>query len=188
MPDQIFNTKNGQTIARELLVAYLNTGAYDSPVWSALGKRVEDSSESFDWSDESKQDILGDVHSTMKKPIITQSFDPCNLDSGDSAIAKVWALGVRDQDNNALTAMDLLIVHLYAGDEDAPFAERYPSSMVKPTGLGGSGGGSMEMPIDITYGGKRQIGTASVAANGTVEFTPEGAAAVSSYSFNSEDE
>lgn len=167
-----FNTPAGQTIARELMVAYLNVGTASSPSWSALGKRVDDSSMSYDWSDESKQDILGNVNSDMKKPIITQSFDPCNLDSEDSAIQKVWDTAVKEQNAQALCNMDLLIVHLYAGSDSAPFAERYPKSMVKPTGLGGSGGGSMEMPIDITYGGKRETGTAATSAAGVVTFTP----------------
>ena len=179
MADSEFNTKAGQTIAREQLIAYLNTGSASSPVWSALGKSVEDSTMEMDWGDESKQDILGNVHSTMKKPVITQSFDPCNLDSGDSAISKVWKLAVHDQNAQALVAMDLLVVHLYAGTGGAAFAERYPASMVKPTGLGGEGGGSIEMPIDITYGGERQTGTAARSADGNVTFTPDGASASS---------
>lgn len=185
MPDPIFNTTPGQTIAREQMICFLNTGSYAAPQWSALGTRVEESSESFDWSDESKQDILGNTHSTMNKPIITQSFEPCNLDAADSAISKVWELGVKDQDNHALASMDLLIVHLYAGAEGAAFAERYPSSMVKPTGLGGGGGGSMEMPIDVTYGGKREVGTAALAADGTPTFAKSGAN-VASYGLNEE--
>ena len=79
------------------------------------------------------------------------------------------------QDNNALTNMDMLIAHLYAGTANtAVFAERYESCMIKPTGLGGEGGGSIGMPIDVTYGGKRTIGTASVSG-GTVTFTPASA-------------
>ena len=70
--DLTFNTTAGQTVARELLIAYLNTGTSESPVWSAFGKRVEDSDEEMDWSQESKQDILGNTWTTMKKPVITQ--------------------------------------------------------------------------------------------------------------------
>lgn len=166
-----FNTAEGRTIPRELMICYLNVATKTSPSWSALGKRVGDSSISFDWSDESNQDILGNVNSSMKKPVLTQSFDPCNLEREDSAIERIWNLAVKQQDYAALTDQDLLVVHFYAGSEDAPFAERYPSSMVKPTGLGGEGGGSMEMPIDITYGGQRAVGTASKNANGEVTFT-----------------
>jgi hypothetical protein len=63
--------------------------------------------------------------------------------------------------------MDMLIVHLYAG-----FGERYTGCMVKPSSLGGEGGGNVGMPLDITYGGERTIGTASVTG-GVVTFTPE---------------
>ena len=44
-----FNTTPGQTVARELLIAYLNTGTHEEPVWSPIGKRVEDSSAEYDW-------------------------------------------------------------------------------------------------------------------------------------------
>ena len=175
MADYEFNTTEGQTIDRALLIAYLNTGTSSSPTWSPIGKRVEDSSQEFDWSEETKQDILGSTYTTMKKPVITQTFDPCELDAGDEAQKKIWNLAIVKQDNNALANMDMLIVHLYAGTANtAVFAERYESCMVKPTGLGGEGGGSIGMPIDVTYGGKRTIGTASVSA-GTVTFTPASA-------------
>ena len=176
MADYEFNTTEGQTIDRALLIAYLNTGtSSSSPIWSPIGMRVEDSSQEFDWSEETKQDILGSTYTTMKKPVITQTFDPCELDAGDEAQKKIWNLAIVKQDNNALANMDMLIVHLYAGTANtAVFAERYEACMIKPTGLGGEGGGSIGMPIDVTYGGKRTIGTASVSA-GTVTFTPASA-------------
>lgn len=173
MADYTFNTTSGQTVARELLIAYLNTGTNSEPTWSPIGKRVEDSSAEYDWSDETKQDILGSTWGTMKKPIITQTFDPCELDAGDEAQKKIWDLAVVKQDAQALANMDMLIVHLYAGTaKTAVFAERYESCMVKPSSLGGEGGGNIGMPIDVTYGGKRTVGTAAVS-NGTVTFTPE---------------
>lgn len=170
-----FNTASGQTVARELLIAYLNTGTNASPVWSPIGKRVEDSSEEMDWSEETKQDILGNTWATMKKPIITQTFDPCELDSGDAAQKKIWNLAVVEQNAQALANQDMLIVHLYAGAANAAvFAERYESCMVKPSSLGGEGGGNIGMPLDVTYGGTRTIGTASVGENGVVTFNADG--------------
>ncbi len=59
MADLSFNTNAGQTIAREMLIVYLNTGTTASPVWSAVGKRVEDSSTEIDWDTETIRDILG---------------------------------------------------------------------------------------------------------------------------------
>lgn len=172
MADLTFTTPAGQTVDRALLIAYLNTGTNDAPVWSAVGKRVEDSSSEYDWGEESKQDILGQTYTNLKKPIITQTFDPCELDAGDAAQLKIWNLAIREQNAAALANLDMLIVHLYAGATDAAFAERYEGCTVKPSGLGGEGGGTVGMPIDVTYGGVRTIGTAKVAA-GVVTFTPD---------------
>lgn len=173
MADLEFNTASGQTVDRELLIAYLNTGTTSAPVWSPLGSRVTDSSMEYDWQEESSKDILGTTRSTMKKPIITQTFDPCDLDAGDAAVLKIWNLAVKEQNVAALTNQDMLIVHLYAGTKDtAAFAERYSACMVKPSSLGGEGGGFVGMPMDITYGGTRTVGTAAVSA-GTVTFTAD---------------
>lgn len=169
MADYNFNTKDGQTIARELLLLYLNTGTKDAPVWSLIGHRVEDSSMELDWQRESVKDIVGATRNTMKKPIITQTFEPWELDSADAAQKKIWNIAVKDQDSAAIANQDLLVVHAYAGTANtAVFAERYPSSLVKVSGLGGSA--NVGMPIDVVFGGERKIGTAALA-DGTVTFT-----------------
>ena len=171
-----FSTPAGQTIDRKLYLCCGNSGTYAAPKWGRLGKRVEDSSAEMDWGENTKIDIMGDTYSTMKTPTVSQSFDPCELDSGDEYQQHVWELAVVEQDAPALCNQDLLRIHLYAVDEAGnAFAERYPSSMVKPSGLGGEGGGSLTMPVDITFGGTREVGTASVAADGTITFTPKGA-------------
>ncbi len=172
MSDLSFNTESGRTIARELLIAYLNTGTGSAPVWSPLGKRVEESSTELDWENETVRDILGSTYGTLKKPKITQSFEPCDLDGGDAAQLKLWNLAVKDQDAQALAALDMLIVHFYAGESATPFAERYASCVVEVTGLGGEGGGNVGMPITVTYGGTRTVGTASRnAETGAITFT-----------------
>ena len=167
--DLTFNTAAGAVVARKMLLLFLNTGSSETPAWSVIGKRVEDSSMEYDWSDESKTDILGDTYTTMKEPIITQTFDPCELDSGDTAQVKIWNQSIKDHDVAAMCNNDLLVVHTYAGTAStAVFAERYPSSAVKPSGLGGSN--NVCMPIDVTFGGERSVGTASVSG-GNVTFT-----------------
>jgi hypothetical protein len=173
MADYEFNTNPGETVARELLIAYLNTGTASAPVWSPIGKRVTDSSIEFDWSTESSTDILGDTYTTGKKATKTQSFDPWDLDAGDAAQKKIWNLAIKDNNVNALLNQDMLIAHFYAGTE-GNFAERYASCSVLPTGLGGEGGSNVGMPIEVTYGGTRTIGTVT-KVNGTVTFTEEAA-------------
>lgn len=171
MADMTFNTAENQTVGRALLVLYLNTGTKEVPTWSPIGKRVEDSSMELDWQRESKKDILDNTYSTMKDPIITQSFDPWELANGDAAQLMIWNKAIREHDAQALCNMDMLVVHLYAGANDAAFAERYDGSAVETTGLGGAGGGNIGMPITVTFGGTRTVGTAKVA-DGAVTFTP----------------
>ena len=172
MPESTtFNTTAGQTIARKLLMAFLNTGTSSAPVWSIVGKRVEDSSQEYDWNKETTQDILGNTFTTMSAPTITQTFDPSDLDAGDPAIVKIWNLAVKEQNAAALANQDVLIVHAYAGTaKTAVFAERYSSCMVKPSSLGGEGGGFIGMPIDVTLGGTRTVGTAAISGS-TITFT-----------------
>ena len=169
MADMSFNTTAGGVVERKLLILYLNTGTSSEPVWSPIGKRVEDSSAEYDWGEESKTDIFGNTYTTMKKPTITQSFDPCELDSGDVAQVRIWNQSIKDQDVTAMTNNDLLVVHAYAGTADTGvFAERYSACMVKPSSLGGSS--NVGMPVDVTFGGKRTTGTAAVSEGG-VTFT-----------------
>ena len=172
MADLEFNTTEGQTIARELLIAYLNTGTAESPTWTAIGKRVEESDEEMDWSAESTQDILGSTWTTMQKPVITQSFDPLPLDAGDAAAVKLWNLAVKDQNAQALANQDMLIAHYYATSGESNFAERYSGAAISVNRIGGTGGGNLEIGFDVTYGGTRTLGTVKNAA-GTVTFTPD---------------
>lgn len=98
MSDMTFNTKPGEVVDRCLLVLCLNTGETSTPAWSPVGKRVEESSMEFDWGEESKTDIFGQTYTTMKKPVITQTFEPCELDADDAAQRKIWNLAIREQD------------------------------------------------------------------------------------------
>ena len=92
-----FNTVAGQPVDRELLILFVNTGTDSAAVWSPLGTRVTDSSMEYDWQKDSNKDILGTTRTTMKKPIITQDFEPCELDAGDVALTHVWNLAVKEQ-------------------------------------------------------------------------------------------
>lgn len=163
-------TPAGQTINREMLLCYLNTGTALAPEWSLIGLRTDDSSMEYDWGEETSQDIIGQTHTLLKKPVITQTFDPAPLDSGYTALAAIWQDAVVDQNYASLASKDMLIWHAYAG-----FAERYSSCMVKPTSLGGEGGGNIGLPFDVTYGGERTKGTVTKGEDGTITFTAEAA-------------
>ena len=89
-----FNTPPGQSIDRKLYLCCGNYGTSESPLWGRLGRHVEDSSAEMDWGEETKKNILGDTWTNMKTPVITQTFDPSDLDSGDDYQQLVWNLAV----------------------------------------------------------------------------------------------
>ncbi len=172
------NVPAGETIDRADLIAYLNVGTDSAPEWSPFGIRTEESTIEYDWSEETSQDILGNTWTDMKKPKLSQSFDPWKLSGGDKAQEKILNLAIVEQNARALTNQDAMIAHFYLTDKGAVaghFAERYKSCMVKPTGLGGAGGGSIDMPIDVVYGGERIVGDISKGVDGTITFTPAAA-------------
>ena len=172
MPNATFNTPDGQSIAREMLVCFLNTGSYASPTWNPIGTSVDNSDMNLDWSVESSQDILGNVNVSMKTPVVTQSFDGVELREGDPAYEYIWTNGVQNHDAQTMSACDVMIAHLYAGTSATPFAERYPKSAIAPTSIGGEGGGVINMPFDLTCGGEREVGTcAQDAQTGAYSFT-----------------
>lgn len=178
--DVTFNVPAGETIARDFLGAYLDVADGGAEDWAPVGIRTTDSSEEMDWSEETTQDIWGKTYTTMKKPVISQTFDPWPLSGDDRAQQKIYQLAIVDQKAQALTNLRMLIVHFYttvSGKTGASFAERYDSCQVKPSSLGGEGGGNIGMPVDVTYGGERTVGTASKGADGAVTFTPAASSA-----------
>ena len=174
MTTPAIQSTNGETIAREQMILYLNTGTSGSPTWSPIGMRVSESSMGMDFSADTTTDILGVTRTRAKKPKVTQSFDSYPLDSGDAAVVKIWEDGIRDQNPQALCNKDILVVHFYYGaSTSAPFAERHPSSAIFPTEIGGEGGGDLTMNLEVTYGGERTTGTASIdSSTGAISFTP----------------
>ena len=170
--DLSFTMAEKQPAKTEALLTLLNVGTKDAPDWAPLGIRVTSSSAEYDWQKEDVTDIIGISYANIKTPIITQNFDGWTINGSDRAQQHIWNLGIRHQDTAALQAQDVLRVHFYAGTENAPFAERYDASTVLINSHGGEGGGNLAMPITVTYGGKRTIGTAS-SADGKITFTPD---------------
>lgn len=161
------NTPSGQKIEREQMIAYLNTGTKESPVWSAIGRGTPDSSMELDWSRESEQDILGNTVNTMKKPVKTQSFDPLPPYADDAAAVRILDLSIFEEDAQALANQDVMVAHFYTEGNKAIRSE---SSSIEVTSYGGEGGGNLSMAVTITYGGNRTVGTVS-KEDGTVTFS-----------------
>lgn len=171
MADMTFNTNENQTVGRHLMVACLNTGTAEAPAWAPIGTRVSSSAMEYDWQKESITDILNNIWTSMKTPIVTQSFDDCPLTSNDEALTKIWNAGIWEQNAQSLCSMDMLIIHKYTGTAGTAMGgERYTACAIEPSSLGGDGGGDLKLSISVTYGGTRSVGTVSVN-EGTITFT-----------------
>lgn len=175
MADTYTITTSGEGISatREMMITYLNTGTADAPVWSAMGAKVTDSNIDYDWSIETNTDILGATYTRAKTAQMTQNFSGAEIVAGDNVMNHLTNLAVVQKSAAKLVNQDCLIVHTYLKAADGvAFAERYPASAVIPTTIGGEGGGFLVSDIEVTYGGTRSKGGASVV-DGAISFTPE---------------
>lgn len=169
----ITTTGEGVSATREMMITYLNTGISDVPVWSPMGAKVTESNIEYDWSVENNTDILGNAYTTAKTAQMTQSFSGNEIVAGDEVMNHLVNLAVVQKSAVKLVNQDCLIVHTYLKNSNGEaFAERYPASSVIPTTLGGEGGAALVSDIDVTYGGARSTGSATVS-DGVVTFTEE---------------
>ena len=150
----------GESPLREQIVTYLNTTSSAQPVWSPMGRTVEDSSIDADYSEDSKTDIFGTVWNSAKKPKREQEFSDSNLLAGDAVMNRVLDLCIVQQNMAELQNQDCLVVYLFLQDSSGKaFAERYPNSTVLMTSIGGPGGEKAVTGIKVSYGGERFTGT-----------------------------
>lgn len=151
---------NGESPLRDQIVTYLNTATSAQPVWSPVGRTVDDSSIDADYSEDSKTDIFGVTYNSVKKPKREQEFSDANLLAGDAVANKILDLCIVQQNMAEIQNQDCLVVYLFLQDSSGKaFAERYPSSTVLLTSIGGPGGEKAVAGIKVSYGGDRATGT-----------------------------
>lgn len=162
-----FNIAAGTKAERKLLLTCVNTGTAASPEWEILGVGIEESAIEYNFEEETKTDILGKTSTTIAKPQRRQSFDPFTLMEGSDLQVKLYNI-IRHERWSELANMDMLLVHTYVGAAGSFEAERFKGSAINPTSLGGSG--TLDMPIEVIFGGTHTLGTAAIAS-GVVTFT-----------------
>jgi len=162
-----FNLASGLKAERKLLLTCVNVGTSATPEWEILGVGIEESAIEFNFEEETKTDILGRTSTTINKPQRRQSLDPYTLQDGSELQVKLYNI-IRHERWSELANMDMLLVHTYVGAAGAFEAERFTGSAINPQSLGGSG--TLDMPIEVIFGGEHTLGTAAVSG-GTVTFT-----------------
>lgn len=161
-----FTVKDGMEMDRDGLILCLNVGTEDAPDWAPLGCGTEESAAEYDWQMETSRDILNHTHVKAKKPIKTQTFDPLPLTKGERATEWLWEKAVVEENVQALINLDLLEVHRYVkwkGTEKM-LGIRHKKSSIFNSSFGGAGGASLDMPVEATYGGFRELGQVTIEA------------------------
>ena len=177
---QIFSATTETTVARKELVAYLNTGTSQAPVWTAIGWHCTDASMSVEVDTDTQKDILGNVFTNASTPELTQDFDPLPIrrvqQGSDNALQQLLHNQWMSQDFSG--TYDTLIVYLYAGTGSPGTANcqydahHFPASTIVPGDFGGSAEDPLNRAITVYYGGTVEVGTATINPDtGVVAFT-----------------
>lgn len=153
-----FNLTAGQQAARNLFTVWLNVGTTAAKDWACVGKGVEDSSMEITIDKETTTDILGVTRTKINALQRSMSFDSMTLEGDDEILLKLHNLLYAD-DQTALSNMEVMVVHGYAGAAGSYEAELYPQSTVTPTSWGGTA--TVDVAVDIDFGGTKAKGTSS---------------------------
>lgn len=153
-----FNLTAGQQAARNLFTVWLNIGTTAEKDWVCVGSGVEDASMDFSIDKETTTDILGVTKTKINSIQRSMSFDSMTITGGDEVILKLYNL-LYNEDQTALSNLEVMIVHGYAGTAGSYEAELFPTSAVTPTSWGGSS--TVDVAVDIDFGGTKAKGTSS---------------------------
>jgi hypothetical protein len=162
------NTK----VKRELLLTCADVGAggTSNPDWEIVGVGTDSSTISFESETEKTTDITGRQWAEQGDDTVSQELDPLPIIGGTGKfMQKVY--------DNWLTKTaikwKMLIVFRFAGgtaQDTKCDAIMYDGCSIDVGEIGGDGGEALNFPVTINFAGNREVGTANVAANGTVTY------------------
>lgn len=155
-----FNLATNIEAVRKLFTVWVNTGTTGAKVWECVGAGVEDAAMEFNPDVTKTTDILGVTRTKLNKLEPELALDPMTLRGGSALQFKLF----EQFRNNQLAEMCNYEVMLVYGFVDGATtgtyeADLYPASSVIPQSLGGSA--YTDMPITISPGGSKLLGTAT---------------------------
>ena len=166
-----FNVTAGLEIERKYMTTWVNVGDSETPVWECVGAGVEDSAIETNADVSTTTDILGVTKTKVNKLERAQTLDPMTATGGSLLQVKLYN-DIRYEKLSAMSAYEVMIVHGYVGTDASFEAELYGACTLLVTSIGGSS--YVDMPIEITLGGEKTLGTSSkFKSTDTPVFTPE---------------
>ena len=164
-----FNLTADIEAARKLMTTWVNVGTKSSKEWECVGVGVEDSSIETNPDITTTTDILGVTRTKVNKLERSQTLDPMTVRGGSDLQVKLYNL-MRHDSLPEMSAFEVMVVYGYVGSTGTYEAELFDACTITTSSVGGSS--TVDMPIDISYGGNHLIGTATTyVSTGTPVWT-----------------
>jgi hypothetical protein len=158
-------------VKRSDLMAFLNTGTTDEPVWSRMGKGITSQVVSYNPATTSETYIDEDSATTNLDSYAVNISTPQTAYAGNAVFDYVDNL----RQNRAVGAdaqAEVLLVYAYAKDGENKFKAERNNAVLQIDDFGGEGGGSVVLNYTVNLNGNPVLGTATIEG-GTVTFTAE---------------
>lgn len=158
-------------IKRSEVMAFLNTGTTEAPVWARMGKGITSQVVSYNPATTSETYIDEDSATTNLDSYSVNISTPQTAYAGNAVFDYVDNL----RQNRAVGAdaqAEVLLVYQYAKVEEGVYKAERNNAVLQIDDFGGEGGGSVVLNYTVNLNGNPTLGTATVA-NGTVTFEAE---------------
>lgn len=142
-------------------------------VWEPLGIGTEDASLTYEYDEAATTDIWNITETRVNKVKQSITFDPYYVKAGDTLQAILIDM-VNREAWGELSTFKVLIARYYVGEEGSYQAMTYDASTIKVQSEGGSS--YVSMPIIVSLGGNKTMGTVDVMPPSIPQFTAEIAA------------
>ena len=158
-------------VKRSDLMAFLNTGTADEPVWSRMGKGITSQVLAYNPATTSETYIDEDSATTNLDSYSVNISTPQTAYAGNAVfdfvdeLRKTRAVGSDAQ-------AEVLLVYAYDKAEGGGYRAERNNAVLQIDDFGGEGGGSVVLNYTVNLNGNPTFGTATVEG-GTVTFTAE---------------
>ena len=142
--------------------------AANGAVWEPLGIGTEDASITYDYDEATTTDIWDITETQVNKVNQSISFDPYYVKAGDTLQAILIDMLNREAWGE-LSSFKVLVARYYLGTDGNYQAMTYDACTIKVQSEGGSS--YVSMPIDISIGGHKTMGTVNLRPPSIPVFT-----------------
>lgn len=137
-------------------------------IWEPLGIGTEDAGITYEYDEATSTDIWNTTETIVNKVKQSITFDPYYVKAGDTLQAILIDM-VNREAWSELSGFKVLVARYYVGEEGSYQAMTYDACTIKVQSEGGSS--YVSMPIVVSLGGRKTMGTVDVMPPKTPKFS-----------------